>query len=87
MKMRLLCLEGGLSMVDLTLDARGLQCPMPVVKAKKAIDSLASGQVLEILATDPGSKADFAAWTRSTGNELIAATENGGVFTYTVRKK
>ncbi|HYF94548.1 MAG TPA: sulfurtransferase TusA family protein [Symbiobacteriaceae bacterium] len=74
-------------MADLTLDARGLQCPMPVVKAKKAIDSLQSGQVLEILATDPGSRADFAAWTRSTGNELVSASEEGGIFKYHVRKK
>ncbi|HWI65721.1 MAG TPA: sulfurtransferase TusA family protein [Symbiobacteriaceae bacterium] len=74
-------------MADQTLDARGLQCPMPVVKAKKAIDSLQPGQVLEILATDPGSKADFAAWSRSTGNELILATEESGVFKYQVRKK
>ncbi|HWI51797.1 MAG TPA: sulfurtransferase TusA family protein [Symbiobacteriaceae bacterium] len=74
-------------MADLTLDARGLQCPMPVVKAKKAIDSLQSGQVLEILATDPGSKADFAAWSRSTGNELVSSSDEGGVYKYQVRKK
>jgi len=74
-------------MADLTLDARGLQCPMPVVKAKRAIDSLQSGQVLEILATDPGSKADFAAWSRSTGNELVSSSDEGGVFKYQVRKK
>lgn len=74
-------------MADLTLDARGMQCPMPVVKAKKAIDSLQPGQMLMIMATDPGSKADFAAWTRSTGNELISAVEDGGVFRYEVRKK
>jgi len=74
-------------MADMTLDARGLQCPMPVVKAKRAIDSLQPGQILEILATDPGSKADFAAWSRSTGNELVSATESGGVFRYEVRKK
>jgi tRNA 2-thiouridine synthesizing protein A len=74
-------------MADMTLDARGLQCPMPVVKAKKSIDQLQPGQTLLILATDPGSKADFAAWSRSTGNELISATESGGVFSYEVRKK
>ncbi|HLN63549.1 MAG TPA: sulfurtransferase TusA family protein [Symbiobacteriaceae bacterium] len=74
-------------MADLVLDARGLQCPMPIVKAKKAIDSLQPGQVLEIQATDPGSRADIAAWSRSTGHELLSASETGGVFTYTVRKK
>lgn len=74
-------------MADLTLDARGLQCPMPVVKAKKAIDSLQPGQVLLVLATDPGSKADFAAWSRSTGNELLSSLESGGTFSYEIRKK
>ncbi|HEY3368931.1 MAG TPA: sulfurtransferase TusA family protein [Symbiobacteriaceae bacterium] len=74
-------------MADLTLDARGLQCPMPVVKAKKAIDSLQPGQILLILATDPGSCADFAAWSRSTGHPLLSSTEAEGVFSYEVRKK
>ncbi len=74
-------------MADLVLDARSLQCPMPIVKAKKAIDSLQPGQVLEIQATDPGSRADIAAWSRSTGHELLSASEAGGVFTYTVRKQ
>lgn len=74
-------------MADLTLDARGLQCPMPIVKTKKAMDTLQPGQTLLVMATDPGSKADFAAWTRSTGHELVSATESGGVFTYELRKK
>jgi tRNA 2-thiouridine synthesizing protein A len=74
-------------MADLTLDARGLQCPMPVVKAKRAIDSMQPGQVLEILATDPGSKADFTAWSRATGHELVLAAQEGSVFRYEVRKK
>lgn len=74
-------------MADSTLDARGLQCPMPVVKAKKAIDALQPGQTLEILATDPGSQADFAAWTRSTGNEMVSAVTEGNVYKYVVRKK
>jgi tRNA 2-thiouridine synthesizing protein A len=74
-------------MADSVLDARGLQCPMPVVKAKKAIDALQPGQTLEILATDPGSQADFAAWSRSTGNELINSVHEGTVYKYLVRKK
>lgn len=74
-------------MADLHLDARGLQCPMPVIKAKRMIDQLQPGQVLQILATDPGSKADFAAWTRSTGHELLSATVEGGIFAYAIRKK
>lgn len=74
-------------MADLQLDARGLQCPMPVIKAKRLIDQLQPGQVLQILATDPGSKADFAAWTRSTGHELLAASEDNGLFCYEIRKQ
>lgn len=74
-------------MANLTLDARGLQCPMPIVKTKKAIDGLKPGQTLLVLATDPGSKADFAAWSRSTGHEVVAQSEEGGIFTYEVRKK
>ena len=60
-----------------TLDARNLSCPMPVLKSKKALKSLEINQVLEILATDPGSMADIPAWTRTTGQELISAEERG----------
>jgi tRNA 2-thiouridine synthesizing protein A len=74
-------------MADSTLDARGLQCPMPVVKAKKAIDALQPGQTLEILATDPGSQADIAAWSRSTGNTLVSSAVEGNIYKYVVRKK
>jgi tRNA 2-thiouridine synthesizing protein A len=74
-------------MADSTLDARGLQCPMPVVKAKKAIDTLQPGQTLEILATDPGSQTDIAAWARSTGNTLVSSVQEGTVYKYVVRKK
>ena len=60
-----------------TLDARNLSCPMPVLKAKKALKELEIGQVLEILATDPGSMADMPAWVRTTGQELISSEERG----------
>ena len=60
---------------DRTLDARGLKCPMPVVKTKKEVDTLAVGGVLEVLATDPGSMADIRAWAKSTGNEVLAVEQ------------
>ena len=55
---------------DFTLDARGLNCPMPIIKAKKEIDKLQKGQILEVLATDPGSAADFKGWSKQTGHNL-----------------
>lgn len=59
------------------LDARGLSCPMPVLKSKKALKELDLNQILEILATDPGSMADIPAWTRTTGQELLLSEERG----------
>ena len=58
-----------------TLDARGLSCPMPIVKTAQAIKTISSGGLLEVLATDPGSVKDFAAWSRTTGNELVERSE------------
>jgi tRNA 2-thiouridine synthesizing protein A len=72
---------------DVTLDARNLLCPLPVLRTTQRIKSLQVGQVLEVLATDPGSKADFPAWARQTGNELLAATQEGNVFRYLIRKR
>jgi tRNA 2-thiouridine synthesizing protein A len=69
-----------------TLDAQGLKCPMPVVKTSKEIKNVSVGGVLEILATDPGSMADITAWTRSTGNELLNAQKDDGVFKFYVRR-
>jgi tRNA 2-thiouridine synthesizing protein A len=60
---------------------------MPIVKTAQAVKGLASGQVLEVLATDPGSVKDFAAWSKSTGNELVEQTVDGGVFRFVMRKK
>jgi len=73
-------------MADQILDAKGLNCPLPILKAKKALKSLESGQVLEVLSTDPGSVADFGAFCRTTGNELVEQNEEGGVYTYLIRK-
>jgi tRNA 2-thiouridine synthesizing protein A len=72
---------------DLQLDARGLNCPMPIVKTAQAIKGLASGQTLEVLATDPGSTKDFEAWSRTTGNALVEQSVDGGVFRFVLRKK
>lgn len=72
---------------DLTVDARGLNCPMPIVKTAQAVKTLASGQVLEVLATDPGAVKDFAAWSKATGNELVEQTVDGGVYRFVMRKK
>ena len=69
-----------------TLDAKGLKCPMPVVKTSKEVKNIAVGSVLEILATDPGSMADITAWTKSTGNELLKAEKDGDVFKFYVRR-
>jgi len=73
-------------MADQVLDAKGLNCPLPILKAKKALKSLESGQTLEVVSTDPGSVADFGAFCRTTGNELIEQNEAGGVYTYLIRK-
>ena len=71
---------------DKELDARGLNCPLPILRAKKALNELQSGQVLKIVATDPGSVPDFAAWCRATRNELVEQSEEAGVFRFLVRK-
>ena len=71
---------------DHVLDARGLLCPMPVVKAAKEIRGLEPGQVLKILATDRGSIADMPAWAEDTGNELVEWHEDGDELVYLVRK-
>ncbi|MFN3544560.1 MAG: sulfurtransferase TusA family protein [Thiobacillus sp.] len=72
---------------DKELDARGLNCPLPILRAKKALAEVASGQVLKILSTDPGSVKDFAAFAKQTGNELLSTAEAGGEFTFYMKKK
>ncbi|MDQ0270436.1 sulfurtransferase TusA family protein [Cytobacillus purgationiresistens] len=72
--------------VNQTLDAKGLACPMPIVKTKKAMKDLESGHVLEIQATDKGSKADIKAWSESTGHQYLGTIEEGGVLNHFIRK-
>lgn len=71
---------------DKVLDAKGLACPMPIVKTRKEMKEMESGQVLEILATDKGAKADLVAWAKSGGHELLDSQENGDVFTFWIKK-
>lgn len=68
------------------LDAKGLACPMPIVRTKKAMDELESGQVLEIHATDKGAKNDLVAWANSGGHKLLEDKEDNGVFMFWVQK-
>lgn len=73
--------------VDQELDCKGLNCPLPVIKTKKAIDAMESGQILKMVATDPGSKNDINAWTSRTGHELLGTDENDEGFIYFIKKK
>lgn len=68
------------------LDASGLNCPLPILRAKKAINGLTSGQVLHITATDPGAVKDFEAFCKQTGNELLSSGEADGKFTFEIKK-
>ncbi|MCX7168249.1 MAG: sulfurtransferase TusA family protein [Rhodocyclales bacterium] len=72
---------------DKELDARGLNCPLPILRAKKALAELASGQVLRIIATDPGSVKDFSAFAKQTGNELLASAEKDKEFEFFMKRK
>jgi tRNA 2-thiouridine synthesizing protein A len=74
-------------MPDTLLDARGLKCPLPVLRARKAIQGLAPGAVLHVLATDPGSVRDFQAFCDATGHALVEQSEEGGAFSFRVRKR
>ncbi|NJD26784.1 MAG: sulfurtransferase TusA family protein [Chloroflexi bacterium] len=70
-----------------TVDARGLSCPMPIVKTAQAVKPLPSGALVEVLATDPGSTKDFVAWCRQTGNELVEQSVDGAVYRFVIRRK
>ncbi len=72
---------------DFVLDAKGLACPMPIVKTKKAINNLEAGQVLEVQATDKGSKADIKAWSESSGHQYLGTVEEGDVLKHYLRKE
>ncbi len=69
------------------LDAKGLLCPLPVLKARRAMKQVAAGEVLEVLATDPGAVEDFKSFCEVTGHELVASTKTDGVFHFKIRKR
>ena len=71
---------------DETLDAKGLNCPLPILKAKKALKGMENGQVLEIIATDPGSIKDFEAFCRATGNKLLSAKDDGKIYEFLIER-
>lgn len=71
---------------DQELDASGLNCPLPILRAKKALVGMSAGQVLHIIATDPGSVKDFEAFAKQTGNELNESREDGGKFYFLLKK-
>lgn len=73
-------------MADMTLDTKGLNCPLPILKVKKAIDEVPKGGTLEVLASDPGSVADFEAFCRSTGNRMIERSEAAGVYRFLIQR-
>lgn len=72
---------------DKELDARGLNCPLPILRARKALNEMSTGQVLRIVATDPGSVKDFEAFAKQTGNELLSSNTTDKEFTFLLRKK
>ncbi|MET3290234.1 UNVERIFIED_CONTAM: tRNA 2-thiouridine synthesizing protein A [Brevibacillus sp. OAP136] len=71
---------------DITVDTKGMACPMPIVKAKKALDGLQAGQTMEVLSTDKGSLNDFQAWVKQTNNELLQTEVENGVYKFLVKK-
>jgi tRNA 2-thiouridine synthesizing protein A len=75
-----------MSDVHTTVDAKGLACPMPIVKTAQAAKAVPAGELIEVLATDPGSVKDFAAWTRSTGNAIVEQTEDDGVYRFVIKR-
>lgn len=72
-------------MADKTLDAKGLNCPLPILRAKKMLKEVPAGGTLEVLATDPGSVADFDAFCRTTGNQMISSTQDGGTYRFLIK--
>jgi tRNA 2-thiouridine synthesizing protein A len=71
----------------ITVDARGLNCPLPIVRTAQAVKAMSTGDSVEVLATDPGSVKDFAAWSKSTGNPIVEQSADGGVFRFVMRKQ
>jgi tRNA 2-thiouridine synthesizing protein A len=73
-------------MADMVLDAKGMNCPLPILKTKKALQGLETGKILEVLATDPGSVSDFRAFCRQTGNELVESAQEGSVYRFLIKR-
>ncbi len=73
--------------IDKELDTRGLNCPLPILKAKKALAEMASGELLKVIATDPGSTRDFQAFAKQTGNELVEQHSAGGEFVHVLKRR
>jgi TusA-related sulfurtransferase len=73
--------------IDQELDTRGLNCPLPILKAKKVLNGMESGQLLKVVSTDPGSMRDFQAFARQTGNELIEQHPEGQEFIHVMRRR
>jgi tRNA 2-thiouridine synthesizing protein A len=71
----------------MSLDLRGLSCPIPIARTARAIKQLAPGELIEVFATDPGSVPDFKAWSKATSNPLVESGEDGGVFRFVLMKK
>jgi tRNA 2-thiouridine synthesizing protein A len=74
-------------MADQILDAKGMNCPLPILKTKKALQTMQPGSLLEVLATDAGSVADFESFCRQTGNQLVSSTKEGEVFKFVLKRK
>lgn len=72
---------------DKELDARGLNCPLPILRTKKSLADMGAGQVLKVVATDPGAIKDFQAFSKQTGNELLSSSEGSGEYTFFMKKK
>ena len=73
--------------IDARVDARGLSCPMPIVRTAMAVRAMLPGSLIEVLATDPGANRDFVAWSRATGHELVEQTSDGTVHRFVIRRK
>ena len=73
--------------IDREVDARGLNCPLPILRTKKTLNDMVTGQVVRILATDPASVRDFEAFARQTGNQLVQQSEQDGAFVFLLRRK
>ena len=74
-------------MADQVLDAKGMNCPLPILKTKKTLQTMQPGGLLEVLSTDPGSVADFESFCRQTGNQLVSSIKEGDVFKFVLKRK